>query len=229
MVNSAFAKIDIQNSSGIFSDISNPSKVWMSHGDQVVKIPDGWHVLANSKNGIVAAIGNKNQNLVATQFHPEVYHTVEGGQILSNFLFKIASCEKSWTPENLINNQVELIRKKVGSKKVIVGVSGGVDSSVVAALLNKAIGKNSIAILIDHGMMRMGEAESCLNTLGKGLGININLFNESQIFLSSLKGVTDPEEKRKTIKSVYLFFRANFKTIWRNRILGSRDTLSRYN
>ena len=200
-----FAKIDIQNSSGIFSDISNPSKVWMSHGDQVVKIPDGWHVLANSKNGIVAAIGNKNQNLVSTQFHPEVYHTVEGGQILSNFLFKIASCEKSWTPENLINNQVELIRKKVGSKKVIVGVSGGVDSSVVAALLNKAIGKNSIAILIDHGMMRMGEAESCLNTLGKGLGININLFNESQIFLSSLKGVTDPEEKRKTIGNQFIY------------------------
>tara|TARA_S200000501_G_scaffold339840_1_gene347816 strand:+ start:12432 stop:13982 length:1551 start_codon:yes stop_codon:yes gene_type:complete len=200
-----FAKIDIQNSSGIFFDISNPSKVWMSHGDQVVKIPEGWQVLAKSTNGIVAAIGNENQNLVATQFHPEVYHTLEGGKILSNFLFKIANCQKSWTPGNFINNQVELIRKKVGSKKVIVGVSGGVDSSVVAALLNKAIGKNSIAILIDHGMMRMDEAESCIHLLGKGLGININLFDESQTFLSTLQGVTEPEEKRKTIGNQFIY------------------------
>ncbi len=193
----------IQNQ-GFFEGISCNSKVWMSHGDRVKVVPDGWEILAQSSNNIIAAMANKNQTRIATQFHPEVYHTSEGDTMLDNFLFKIVKCKTNWTPNNFINEKVEYIKNTVGEKKVLVGVSGGVDSTIVAALLNKAIGDRSNAVLIDHGLMRLNETKNCVNALKSGLGVNIRSFDESKNFLHELKGVVDPEKKRKVIGSQFI-------------------------
>ena len=156
------------------------SKVWMSHGDHVKEIPLGWNVLAYSSNNIIAAIVNKDQTRFGTQFHPEVDHTDAGHLIISNFLFKIAKCLPKWTSANFVDEKVKSIRKQVKKDQVLVGVSGGVDSSVVAALINKAIGNRMHAVLIDHGLMRKNEAKDCKKFLKEGLGINIHLYDESK-------------------------------------------------
>ena len=200
-----FAKITTQNNQGLLNNIQPESEVWMSHGDKIEKLPKDWQVLATSSNGVIAAIANEDQTRVATQFHPEVSHTKEGKAILNNFLFKIAKCSPDWTAGNFINEQISLIKEKVGDKKVLVGVSGGVDSTVVAALLHKAIGPNAIAVLIDHGLLRKNEAKDCVNALQNGLGVNINSFDESESFLSKLLGITNPEQKRKIIGNEFIF------------------------
>ena len=200
-----FAEIEIDDNSGIFENVSKFSKVWMSHVDQVMTLPEGWHTLAHSSNGIIAAISNDDQSMVATQFHPEVSHTEEGAAFLKNFLFNIAHCTPSWTAGSFIEEQINLIRKQVKEEKVIVGVSGGVDSTVVAALLHKAIGDQSTAVLIDHGLLRKNEAKICVKALKEGLGVNIHSFDESEVFLSKLKKVTDPEKKRKIIGNQFIY------------------------
>tara|TARA_B100000686_G_scaffold353306_1_gene458387 strand:+ start:6210 stop:7760 length:1551 start_codon:yes stop_codon:yes gene_type:complete len=200
-----FAEITVDKKSGLLSGISSPSKVWMSHGDQVIKIPKGWQILAYSKNNIVATIANKDQSKVATQFHPEVAHTSQGQIILRNFLFEIANCKPNWTTSNFIYKQIESIKKQVGRKKVLVGVSGGVDSSVLAVLLHKAVGDQSTAVLIDHGLLRKDEAKSCFKSLSNVLGINIQVYNESELFLSKLNNIKDPEEKRKIIGNQFIY------------------------
>ena len=200
-----FAKIEIDMQDGLFNDATKCSQVWMSHMDRVTQLPDGWQTLAHSSNGIIAAMANADQTRVATQFHPEVVHTEEGDLFLKNFLFNIAACDPTWTAGNFIEEQVALIRDQVGDSKVLVGVSGGVDSSVVAALMHKAIGERSTAVLIDHGLMRKNEAKDCVKTLKDGIGINIHCFNESELFLSQLAGVTDPEKKRKIIGNQFIY------------------------
>ena len=200
-----FATICVDDDARLFSEIPKESQVWMSHMDRVSQIPDGWHTLAHSSNGVVAAMANQDQTHVATQFHPEVAHTEAGESILRNFLFKVANCAPSWTAGNFIEEQVELIRKQVGDGKVLVGVSGGVDSSVVAAIMQKAIGDQAKAVLIDHGLLRKNEAAECVNTLQDGLGVNIHLEDESDKFLQKLAGVTDPEEKRKIIGNQFIY------------------------
>ncbi|HIB32634.1 MAG TPA: glutamine-hydrolyzing GMP synthase [Candidatus Marinimicrobia bacterium] len=200
-----FAEISADDSTGLLEGISSPSRVWMSHGDRVSQMPDGWHTLAHSSNGVVAAMSNKDQTRVATQFHPEVAHTEEGETILRNFLFKIANCAPTWTVGKFIQEQVEMIRKQVGDGKVLVGVSGGVDSTVVAALLHKAIGDRSTAVLIDHGLLRKDEAKTCVETLKNGLGVFIHCYDESELFLSKLDGVVDPEKKRKIIGNQFIY------------------------
>ena len=199
------ATISVNNHKGILSGVPEKSKVWMSHMDRVKKMPEGWEILAQSSNNVVAVMANHNQTRVATQFHPEVVHTESGKQILNNFLFSIAKCEKNWTPGNFIDEQVELIRNKVGNNRVLVGVSGGVDSTVVAALLHKALGDKSIAVLIDHGLLRKNEALDCVQALKDGLGVNIHCYDESDIFLSKLEKITDPEKKRKIIGNQFIY------------------------
>ena len=142
---------------------------------------------------------------LATQFHPEVSHTEFGKDMLENFLFKIALCNSNWTPGNFIEEQVNMIRNEVGDNNVLIGVSGGVDSSVVAAIMNKAIGDNAKAVLIDHGLLRKNEASDCINALKNGLGVNIYLEDESEIFFEKLSGVTDPEQKRKIIGNQFIY------------------------
>ncbi len=199
-----FSNLLIRNSMTLLDGVNDGSQVWMSHQDKVVKLPENWETLAESSNGIVAAIGNESQKRFAVQFHPEVIHTVDGTTIINNFLFKIVGCRPNWTPGNFIREQVDEIRGKVGRKKVLCGVSGGVDSTVVAALLHKALGPAMEAVLIDHGLMRKNEANQCLSALRDGLGVNIHVFDESERFLSRLEGVTEPELKRKIIGEQFI-------------------------
>jgi len=199
------AKIHIQKKSILLNSIPYNTNVWMSHGDKVTKLPSGWDALAFSSNNIMAAISNEDQTMVATQFHPEVMHTDEGAKIIRNFIFDIAKCEKKWTASNFIDFQIDLIRKKVSRGKVLVGVSGGVDSSVVAAILSRAIGDRAIAVLIDHGLLRKDEVKTCISSLKEGLKVNIDSYDESENFLSRLNKITDPEKKRKIIGNQFIY------------------------
>ena len=162
------------------------------------------NLLAVSSNGVIAAIENKAKNRFATQFHPEVSHSEYGSVLINNFLFKIARCSANWTSANFINEKIHTIRELVGSNKVLVGVSGGVDSSVAGALIKKAIGNQMVAVLIDHGLMRKNEAKECKNFLKEGLDLKINLYDESDIFFSKLKGVLDPEKEEKIIGKQFI-------------------------
>jgi len=199
-----FAEVVFENDKAISKNMSQKSNVWMSHMDQVTKVPDDWKIIAKSSNDVIAGLINKNQTRIATQFHPEVSHTEEGNILLNNFLFNVAKCEKNWTPNNLIDEQVRIIREQCNNERIIVGVSGGVDSTVMACLINKAVGHNCFAVLIDHGLLRKDEAKECINSLKNGLGINIHLYDESEIFFSRLKSVIDPEEKRKIIGDQFI-------------------------
>lgn len=200
-----FDEIRIGIKSDLFDDIPSTTKVWMSHADKVSTLPKNWEITAESSNGIVASLESKKEKRYATQFHPEVDHTEKGKEILSNFLFKIAKCEPTWTAGNFINEKIAEIQQTVGkSGKVLTAVSGGVDSSVVAALLNKAIGNRAISVIIDHGLMRKNEAHDCVKSLKEHLGLNIQLFNESEVFLERLKGVKNPEKKRKIIGEQFI-------------------------
>ncbi|MBC8346005.1 MAG: glutamine-hydrolyzing GMP synthase [Candidatus Marinimicrobia bacterium] len=199
-----FANIKMMKPESILNGISDGTQVWMSHMDKVRSVPGGWTVLAESTNGVVAAIANKEINRFATQFHPEVVHTVQGDTIINNFLFKIAHCEPNWTAGNFIHEQVDFIRNQVGDGQVICGVSGGVDSSVVGALMHKAVGGQCTSVLIDHGLLRKNEAEHCVSALKDGLGVNITSINETDIFLSKLSGIVEPEKKRKIIGEQFI-------------------------
>ena len=188
----------------LFNNIPKELNVWMSHTDKVEKIPDTWRTLAISKNKIISAVSHKEKSIYAVQFHPEVTHTEYGKNILSNFLFKICGLDKNWTPENFINDTIQDIKETVKNNKVICGLSGGVDSSVVATLLHKAIGNNSKAIFVNHGLLRKNEVDEVLGNLQSDLGINIKLLDQSNIFLDKLSKVTDPEVKRKIIGNQFI-------------------------
>jgi len=188
----------------LFHNIPKKITVWMSHTDRVDNIGDNWNILTKSENNIIAGISHKNKDIYAVQFHPEVTHTDYGSEIISNFLFKICNLKKNWTAENFINDTISHIRKVVGKNEVICGLSGGVDSSVLATLLHKAIGNKSKAIFVNHGLLRKNETDEVLITLQKDLGINIKLLDESDVFLKKLFQITDPEEKRKIIGEQFI-------------------------
>ena len=198
------ARIKLDINIGITKNMSSSSKVWMSHMDQVTLMPEGWEIIAQSSNNIVAAMANRDHTRIATQFHPEVSHTEEGNILLKNFLFDIAGCERNWTAGNFIDEQKGLLNQTIGDDNILVGVSGGVDSTVVACLINKAVGEKCFAVLIDHGLLRKHEAKDCVESLNEGLGINIHLYDESEIFFSRLKGIKDPEKKRKIIGDQFI-------------------------
>ncbi len=199
-----FAQVKIEESNGLFHQVSPETEVWMSHMDKVDRIPEDWIVTSHSSNGVIASLQNKNETRIATQFHPEVIHTEAGNQILNNFLFRMAQCAPSWTTGNFIDEQIENIKMQTEDKKVLLGVSGGVDSTVVAALLGKAIGESTLGILIDHGLMRKNEAEVCISNLNEILPFQVECFDESEHFLHKLQGVTDPEKKRKIIGEQFI-------------------------
>ena len=200
-----FEEIKLQNSDCILNGFSKSSQVWMSHGDKVENINNNWTVLAVSSNNIVAAVRNNNRSMYGVQFHPEVIHTVDGKKLLHNFLFNISNISPDWTSSNFINNAIDDIRSKVGTdESVICGLSGGVDSSVVATLLHKAIGSRSKCVFIDHGLLRKNESDEVMGTLKEGLGLNINRFDFSDRFIDKLKEVSDPEKKRKIIGEQFI-------------------------
>jgi len=193
------ANISNVNHSVLFDSVnfdSNCLDVWMSHGDKVDEIPENFEIIASSKNCKVAGFQNTYLNIFGLQFHPEVTHTNQGEKILSNFIFKVCGCSKNWSTSDIINSMVADIKNKVKNEKVLLGFSGGVDSSVVAMLLHKAIKNNLICIFVDHGLLRLGEVDEVMSTF-EALDIDIRLVDASELFLSKLSGVMDPEQKKK--------------------------------
>jgi len=182
----------------IFYGIPKTSQVWMSHADHVTRLPEGFKKIAYTDSS-VAVIANFEKKIYAVQFHPEVTHSVYGTQLLKNFVFEVAKCEKNWSMGNYIETAVKSIKETVGDKKVVLGLSGGVDSSVAAVLIHKAIGNNLTCIFVDNGVLRKNEAEKVMETYGKHYKMNIKMVDAEERFLSKLKDVSDPETKRKII------------------------------
>ena len=178
--------------------------VWMSHGDSVTKLPPGFKVIASTLNTPIAGIADEVRRFYGLQFHPEVTHTKRGKEILERFCVEICGCAKSWSTEDFIKSSLRSIKREVGAEKVLLGLSGGVDSSVAASLLHRAIGDQLVCVFVDNGLLRLGEAEQVINTFQGSMGLNIRFVNAQNEFLEALAGVTDPEEKRKIIGKKFI-------------------------
>ena len=205
--NSEYGRADIEvedTNSVLFAGLPKDEYVWMSHGDLVTGAPAGFETVASSKNCPIAAIANDQAKMYGIQFHAEVRNTQYGLDILRNFAFKVCGAKADWSMTDFIDLQIAEIRKTVGDKKVILGLSGGVDSSVTATLLHKAIGNQLTAIFVDHGMLRKNEGDEVMAALSRDLGVNIIRVNAQERFLNKLKGVTDPEQKRKIIGKEFI-------------------------
>ena len=201
------AEIRAQGHSSLLIDLQDKTNdqghglldVWMSHGDKVTALPDGFSIIASNASTPIAAIGNQEKKYYGVQFHPEVTHTKQGKSILKKFVIDIAETQPSWNMPDYVETAINHIKKTVGEDEVILGLSGGVDSSVAAALLQKAIGKKLTCIFVDHGMLRLNEADTVMKTFKENLGVKVIHVNATEKFMSDLKGITDPEEKRKII------------------------------
>jgi len=198
------AEIGIACDTPLFRGMDRVQKVWMSHGDQVTLLPAGFVVIGRTENAPHAAIADENRRLYGLQFHPEVHHTPNGKQILSNFVHGVCGCGRQWTMRSFIERSVEEIRATVGRDKVVLGLSGGVDSSVAAALIHKAIGKQLTCVFVNNGLLRKGEAESVRRLFGRALRMKLVYADAAQTFLSRLRGVTHPERKRKIIGRTFV-------------------------
>jgi len=199
------AAIDLVSSSPLFQDVEREGvRVWMSHGDRILELPPGFTVLARSDNSPVAAMGDPNRNLYSVQFHPEVAHTPCGKDILENFLFRICHCKPTWTMKSFVEASIQSLKEGIGDDQVICALSGGVDSSVVAVLLHKAIGSRLHCIFVNNGLLRKGEAESVQRVFRDHFDLNLIHVNATDLFLDRLKGVTDPERKRKIIGNLFV-------------------------
>jgi len=190
--------------SPLFADVDSSSPVWMSHGDRIEEMPPGFTSLAHTENSPIAVIGNEEKSIFGLQFHPEVVHTPQGKTILKNFIYRICGCTGNWTMSNFINESIARIKKQVGTGKVIIALSGGVDSSVVATLIHRAVGDQLTCIFVNHGLLRREEVERTFNTFRLNLGMNIIYVDASRRFLKQLKGIKDPEKKRKIIGEEFI-------------------------
>ncbi|HPF21534.1 MAG TPA: glutamine-hydrolyzing GMP synthase [Syntrophomonas sp.] len=188
----------------LFKDISSPTQVWMSHGDSIDSVPEGCQVNAVTGNCPIAAFSDSVRQLYGVQFHPEVRHTLEGIQVLRNFLFEICALKGDWDLSDFISEKIEEIRAQVGGKKVLCGLSGGVDSSVAAALVHKAVQDQLVCVYVDTGLMRKGESEQVLDTFGRHMHMNLVFVDAGERFLGKLAGVSDPEKKRKIIGEEFI-------------------------
>ncbi|WP_242093036.1 glutamine-hydrolyzing GMP synthase [Aestuariivivens sediminicola] len=186
-----------------FSKIEEGTQVWMSHSDTIKHLPDKAVLMASTNDVKNAAYRIDGESTYAIQFHPEVYHTKDGKQLLENFLVKIAGLNQDWTPQSFVEETVEALQLKLGKDKVVLGLSGGVDSTVAAVLLNKAIGKNLYCIFVNNGLLRKNEFENVLNQY-EGMGLNVKGVDATNRFLEALKGIMDPEEKRKAIGNAFI-------------------------
>lgn len=193
----------VDKSCRLFDGLSETSQVWMSHGDTITAIPSNFKITASTEDVKVGAFQVDSETTYGIQFHPEVYHTTEGMRMLKNFVVDICGCEQSWTPASFVEESVDQLKKQLGNDKVVLGLSGGVDSSVAALLLHKAIGKNLTCIFVDNGLLRKDEFSQVLDSY-KHLGLNVIGVDASQRFYNDLKGISDPEKKRKAIGNNFI-------------------------
>lgn len=198
------AEIALDSDNELFYNILSETNCWMSHTFFVENLPQGFEIIARTKNCPVAAMGNKQKKLYAVQFHPEVSHTPRGQDMLKNFIYNICGCKADWKMSSFVESSIEAIRKKVGDKKVLCALSGGVDSSVSAAMVNKAVGKQLTCIFVDHGLLRKNEADQVEDVFKRQFDINIIRVNAQERFLNRLAGVVDPETKRKIIGEEFI-------------------------
>jgi GMP synthase (glutamine-hydrolysing) len=193
------ANLKIADNSNLLFGLHGEIDVWMSHGDKVTKLPNGFRAIGSTSNTLYAAIENKNRNFYGLQFHPEVTHTKHGGAILKRFVIGVCGCKKLWTTGNIINNIVKKIKKTIGDDKVLLGLSGGIDSAVTALLLERAIGHKLTCVFVDTGMLRHLEAEQTIELFAKHFKLNLISVCKGKCFLKALAGISDPEVKRKII------------------------------
>jgi GMP synthase (glutamine-hydrolysing) len=218
-----FGKVElfIDDNRDLFSHVPGNFTCWASHGDYVTKLPPGFHLSAHTLNTPIAAISNRQRKIYAVQFHPEVTHTERGSQILSNFLFKICGCLGRWTMHSFVQESIQNIKKTVGRDKVVLGLSGGVDSSVAALLIHRAIGRNLRCIFIDNGLLRKDEPQQIKKVFRNLYHLNLDYVDRSKRFLTRLKGITDPEEKRKIIGDEFIkVFEEEAKKVKGAKLLG---------
>lgn len=199
------ALLTLHNQNALFEGTPEEQIVWMSHGDLVTMSPPGFNVDGINPSCPIAAMSDESRKLYAVQFHPEVRHSVYGNDLLKNFVLKVCECTGDWSMENFIEIEMEKIRQLVGDKKVLCALSGGVDSSVVAVLIHKAIGDQLTCIFVDHGLLRKGEAEGVMQTFAEGFNMNVIKVDAKERFLSKLEGVSDPEQKRKIIGNEFIY------------------------
>ena len=200
------ADLVIENDESLLEGLSDNGSlsVWMSHGDRVTELPPGFAVIGSSAHAPIAAMANEERRIYGLQFHPEVTHTEGGSEILAKFAHTICGCGREWTPENIIDDAIRQVREQVGDGKVLLGLSGGVDSSVVAALLNKAIGDQLICVFVDNGLLRLNEGAQVMDTFAKNLGVRVIRANAEERFLAALEGEAEPEGKRKIIGRTFI-------------------------
>ena len=187
----------------LLAGIQNQSQVWMSHGDTIQALPADFKKVASTEDVDFAAFSVNNEETYGIQFHPEVYHSLDGAKVISNFVTQISGCQQSWTPDAFVDSSVQELKEKIGKDRVILGLSGGVDSSVAATILNQAIGENLHCIFVNNGLLRKNEFEEVLHGY-KDMGLNIKGVDASEKFYTALKGLTDPEEKRKAIGKIFV-------------------------
>ena len=188
----------------LFHGLEKNLNVWMSHGDQVQDLPDDFELVASTATAPIAVMQHESKPIFALQFHPEVTHTEDGQNVLDNYLFKVCKAQKDWKMDDLIAQRIEEIKNQVQDNKVLLGLSGGVDSSVTAALLHQAIGNKLVCVFVDNGLLRKGEADEVMNTFKENMSLNVIKSDSEEVFLRHLKGVTDPEQKRKIIGRTFI-------------------------
>ncbi|AIY04691.1 GMP synthase (glutamine-hydrolyzing) [Planococcus sp. PAMC 21323] len=199
------AELKLTKESKIFKDLPEEQIVWMSHGDLVTAAPPGFDVIGTSASCPIASMSDESRGFYGVQFHPEVRHSIYGNDLLRKFVYDVCGMQDDWSMENYIELEIEKIREEVGDKKVLCALSGGVDSSVVAVLIHKAIGDQLTCMFVDHGLLRKGEAESVMKTFADGFNMNVIKIDARERFMSKLEGVTDPEKKRKIIGNEFIY------------------------
>lgn len=207
-----YAQVQARGASKLLEDIQDHTAengaglldVWMSHGDRVTRLPEGFQVIASTDNAPNAGMADESRRFYGLQFHPEVTHTHQGARILQRFIHDICGCDSLWTTEHIIEDSVRRVREQVGEEKVLLALSGGVDSSVVAALLHRAIGDQLTCVFVDNGLLRLHEADQVMATFAEHMGVRVNRVEAEPRFLEALRGVDDPEEKRKIIGGLFI-------------------------